>query len=79
MSNNAPGRYLTSGEVMDMFGISRATLTRWLGLGMPRIQAAGRKGRLTFDREEVLEWARDGGAASHSRWNRTPPGSEVAA
>ena len=46
-------RYLSTGELMDMLGISRSTVYRLMGKGLPNIMVGSVH---RFPRDQVLTW-----------------------
>ena len=59
--------YLSIGEVATLLGVTRATLYRWMALGLPSHQPGGPNGRRLFDTDEVQAWVK-------SRCTRPSPG-----
>lgn len=50
--------WVTLAAISEHVGKSRATIYRWIALGLPKHQPAGKGGDLLFDPEEVDEWVK---------------------
>lgn len=56
---------LTFDEIREVLNVSRATLYRWIGEGLPSHQPGGPKGRRLFDPDEVAVWIKSRCLARH--------------
>lgn len=64
--------WVTLSAICDRLGKSPATVHRWIRLGMPKHQPAGKGGDLLFQPDEVDEWVK-------SRCSDLTPGEGAAA
>jgi len=56
MEVDRPDPYMTTAEVAEHLGVSRQTIARWLELGLPSLQPAGKGGRRIFHLADVRAW-----------------------